>query len=151
MINKLLTKRCESWPSGHFHRKSISLQWHWRLALNIEKKVNLIKAKYTSEAKAPLYVPLPVLPRGQAERAQCLYPDPTVKGVCVIWGWGGGIKGREITGCIGVGCPWWRTVSKNSLTSSACASGSLTITPRSVFRGIIWRMSWRFLRTRLRT
>ncbi len=42
------------------------------------RKGDLIKAKYTSEANATLYVLLPVLSRGQAERTQGLYKDTTV-------------------------------------------------------------------------
>ncbi len=42
------------------------------------RKCELIQAKYTSEAKTPLYVPLTVLSRCQAERTQGLYPDTTV-------------------------------------------------------------------------
>ncbi len=66
----LLTKLCESWPSSPFHRTSISLWWHWLLSMN--------SAKYTLEAKAPLFIRLPVLSHCQAELAQELYPDTTV-------------------------------------------------------------------------
>ncbi len=50
------------------------------LAVGIKqcKKVNLFKQNTPKEAKAPFCVPLPVLSRCQAERAQGLYPDTTV-------------------------------------------------------------------------
>ncbi len=42
------------------------------------RKSELILAKYTYEAKAPLCASLPILSRCQVERTQVLYPDTTV-------------------------------------------------------------------------
>ncbi len=117
------------------------------LTVSIEQreKVNLFRPNIPQKQKHRFMSLSPYCHVVRLNGPSAYIRTPLLKGGCVTGGWGGGIKGWEITGCIGVSCPWWKTVSKNSLTSLGCASVYLTIKPWSVFRDIISRLSWRFL------
>ncbi len=78
--SKLLTKRCESWPSSHFHHLLIMT---WTVNFEQCEKVNLLKPNtHHRGKKTPLYVPLSVMSRCKVERVQSLSLDKTVLILC---------------------------------------------------------------------